>query len=317
MKNALRFIITYLILLIAGSIVGTVLYSLYLNVTNFTAGTPFELFNMKDVLRSYVYISGCLIFLICPFMAYYRIRHVFGILQTVSYAVISILSWFVLFPVTVNVNKFIVNRYNLTESEKTLSGGYFRTVDDTIYYLVADYDRTGNTPVIVIDTSSEKNVTFREIKPYENFELLTAGKNYSDVIIKGTFSSSSIPFLVNFKTLINNGIRTLEKNYLWYITFLSIAFALCSLYAFTAFFKWRLLNVGVHVLLTAGILSLNSMFYTSAFESLRMQISELSFFSFLGRFVYEPFLFVANILTGLIFILLGTVKYFLTLHSEE
>lgn len=316
MKKALTFILIYIVILFTGILLSTILYSLYLNVTGFTAGKPINLFNTPDILKSFFYVSACFCFLICPFLSYYRIRHSYGVLQTCAYVLIFLLTWAVIFPANAKLKQFVKNNFTYDQQQEALTGGYFRKVGDKIYYLVEDYNFDKTTRIIEIDTAEDLPVKYGVVFSDDDFELLTAGKNYRDVIIKSTFNVSSLPHIINFHSLVEYGEKALEGGILSYLCFLTLALALCSVYGITAFFEWRLLSVCAVALFTAGILSVNTLYFSPAFASIKNHIYNISLFNFLNGFIDNSFLLVLNCAVSLIFIAFGIVVFILHKNSE-
>ena len=317
MKKALTFILIYLTILLTGTLLSTVLYSLYLNVTGFTAGKPINLFNTADILKSFFYVSACLCFLICPLLSYYRIRHSYGFLQTCAYVLIFALTWAVIFPANAKLKAFVDSNFSNRQQKEALTGGYFRKVGGKIYYLVEDYNFDKTTRMIEIDTDEDIPVKYGVVFSDENFELLTAGKNYRDVIIKSTFTDSSFPHIINLRTLVDYGETSLNKGILSYLCFLTLALALASVYGITAFFEWRFLSVCAIALFSSAILSFNTLYFSSAFAPVKNHIYNISLFNFLNGFVDDSFLLVANCSISLIFIVFGIVIFIIHKSSGK
>ncbi|EID85846.1 hypothetical protein MSI_02740 [Treponema sp. JC4] len=313
MKKALYFILIYLVLLILGTLLATLLYSLYLNVTNFTAGQPMALFQTGDIIKSFFYISACYAFLIGPVLCYYRIRHPFGAAQTFAYIFIFALTWTVVFPMNYKLKTFVNNNYDFAtvEKEQGLTGGYFRKVGDKIYYLVEDYNYDRVTRIIELDTESDQAARYRVVFSDEAFELLKAGKPYKDIIIKSTFEDSSITNFINLKSLVDYGETSFSKGFIAYLCFLSLAFAICSIYGLSSMFDWNLLNVCAIVVSLSAILIFNSLYFSAAFQPVIRQIYKIGFFDFTNRFIQNSFLVFVNTVFGLIITTAGIIKFIL------
>ncbi len=313
MKKALYFILIYLVLLILGTVLATLLYSLYLNVTNFTAGRPMALFQTQDIIKSFFYISSCYAFLICPLLCYYRIRHPFGAFQTFAYIFIFALTWTVVFPMNYKLKNFVNNNYEFDALEKKqgLTGGYFRKVGDKIYYLVEDYNFDRVTRIIELDTEGDEAARYRVVFADDDFELLEAGKPYKDIIIKSTFDDSSITNFVNLKSIVEYGESSFAKGFIAYLCFLSLAFALSSVYGFSSLFDWDLLNVCAIVVSLSLILIFNSIYFSSAFEPVIRQIYKIGFFDFTNRYIENSFLVFINSVFGLLVTATGIIKFIL------
>ncbi|WP_027729281.1 hypothetical protein [Treponema sp. C6A8] len=319
MKKALYFILIYLVLLILGTLLATFLYSLYLNVTNFTAGRPMALFQTPDLIKSFFYISSCYAFLICPVLCYYRIRHAFGPLQTFAYIFIFALTWAVVFPMNYKLKTFVNNNYDFgkIEAEQGLTGGYFRKVGDKIYYLVEDYNFDRVTRIIELDTENDIPARYRVVFSDEDFELLKAGKSYKDIIIKSTFDDSSIANFINLKSLVEYGENSFSKGFIAYLCFLSLAFAICSVYGLSSLFDWNLLNVCAVVVTLSAILIFNSIYFSAGFAPVIRQIYKIGFFDFTNRFIQESFLVFVNSVFGLLLTVTGIIKFILKKSASK
>ena len=317
MKKALTFILIYIVILFTGTLLSTILYSLYLNVTGFTAGKAIKLFNTPDILKSFFYVSACFCFLICPLLSYYRIRHSYGVLQTFAYVLIFLLTWAVIFPANAKLKNFVNRNFSYDQQREALTGGYFRKVGDKVYYLVEDYNFDKATRLIEIDTDEDLPVKYGLVFSEDDFELLTAGKNYRDVIIKSTFVDSTLPHIINFRSLVDYGERALEGGLLSYLCFLALALALSSVYGITAFFEWHLLSVCAVALFSSGILSINTLYFSPAFTSIKNHIYDISLFNFLNGFIDNSFLLVANCAISLFFITFGIVVFILHKSSVK
>lgn len=319
MKKAVYFILVYLIILIGGCLLSTLIYSLYLNVTGFMAGKPSELFKSADLIKSFFYVTACLCLLVCPLMAYYRVRHASGVLQTLSYLFIFVVTWAVVFPFNLRLKNFVEKNYGseLAQENEGLTGKYFRRVGGMIYYLVEDYNYDKVTRVIEIDTDIDVPVKYGVVFADEDFKLITAGKNYKDVIIKSTFDVSRLSKYVQFRTLVSYGEAAIEKGFLQYLCFLSLALALFSVYGVSSFFEWPLLNVCGIFFFTSAILVFNTVYFSELFVVLKSHIYETGFFGFLGRYVDDSFLVLVNLITAFVFMLIGFIKFIFNAKSAR
>ena len=319
MKKAVYFILIYFIVMICGAVFSTLIYSLYLNVTNFMAGKPSELFKTSDLIKSFFYVTSCLSLLICPLMSYYRVRHSYGFLQSLAYFFIFAMTWFLIFPLNFKLQQFTEKNYGsqLADEKEGLTGKYFRKVGDKIYYLVEDYNYDKVTRLIEIDTDTDLPVKYGVVFSDEDFELIKAGKNYKDVIIKSTFDVSRLPFFIQFRSLVSFGQSSFAKGFIPYLCFLSLAFALFSVYGATSFFDWPLLNVCGIFFFTSAILVFNTLFLSDLFMTLKEHVYDTGFFGFLERYIDNSFLVFINLLTGLFFIITGSIKFILNSKSEK
>lgn len=319
MKKALKLISTYFLILICGLLFGTIMYSFYLNVRNFVAGNEIVLFSFSELAKAGIYVSYCMIFLICPVISYYRVRHPSGFPQIIAYVIICLFTWLVLFPGVYYLDK--IYEKNNTEPEPAVhfSKGYFRPGEEKVYFFTKDLgsknDYSPNT--VVIDTSDEGIVTFENLYDDYNFELTHLSNPYKEIQVKNSFNMRGNSIPVNFKMLIYVAKRSFSKNFLSYLEFLSLAVAICILFALSSFFEWRLINTTFIFFLTSLILSINSFYYSYSFISVKQKLTDNRFFTMLGRHIDEPLIFVANNLFTIIFVIVIVVRVIVKNHKDK
>lgn len=313
MKKGLKLLFIYFITLLASLIIGTVVYALYLDVTEFVAGSEGSGFSLLYVEQAFLFISGCAIILICSFICYYRTRHPYGFLQTLFYIILCLLTWAVLFPSLKMMNDHAKTRINYNYEQKDLTKNIFREANNHVYYFLRDFYKeplTGaDTPAIIIDTSEDGIVDYATVTDSADFELYSAASPYREILIKESFESSSLPVLIDFNLIVRRGELALQKGWSFYLGFLTLAFALCSLYGVTNFYNWKLISVVMIIFETAGILIVNTVYYYTRFAVLIFKLTNNKFFIFLNHFVDDPLLCLMNFLTGVVFITLGIVHY--------
>ena len=64
MKKALKLFVIYLIVLITGTVLGTILYSFYLNLLGFIAGREIKFFTDQELFKSACYLYHFM----CPYL---------------------------------------------------------------------------------------------------------------------------------------------------------------------------------------------------------------------------------------------------------
>lgn len=316
MKNAFRLMATYFVYFTLYILFGTFLYSIFQNALNFTAGSEIVFFRFKVVLSSFFCIVYSACFFICPFVAVYRVRHVHGILQTVAYILICLITWGVIFPSTYFLEKKVGNYINSDEEENVFSSGFFRETDKKIWYFTKNFDFLTEgeyqgknvSNVVIMDKSEDGNVTFEIAENSENSELVQQSKPFKEIGIKKALDFTKVFSFFNINLLVEFAKNALENGCRQYLQFLSIAFLLCSLYGISYFFDWRLLNV--YAILSAAIIivSFNIAFYFPFMKNFREYMNGMKFFDFLDNYIKEPFIFILNIMFGIVFSVIGCVK---------
>ena len=322
MKKALKLALVYLINLIVCTVIGTLLYSLYLNLLGFVAGREIKLFNDAELFRSLFYIMFCMLILILPLISYYRVRHPGGVLQFVVYLVLCILTWALLMPCCFKLRDFCLRKVSFEIKTESLSPNYFRQIDDDVYFFTREFrvkqkGRAPEAPVIIIDTSENGSVEFKTIGDYPNQDINKKALPFREVQVKKIFGEKENPVPFSFRTLIS----MIEGGYTWHLshllTLISFVILLCSVYGVTNLFDWRLLNTIMLFIITAAILTLNSVYFNPQFDSLKSRINSFGLFVALGGVVSEPLLFITNLFFTLLFITTGTIKFVVHRHSQK
>lgn len=322
MKKALKLVFIYLIILITGTVLGTLLYSLYLNLLSFVSGRDITFFKDAELFQSLFFVMPCMLIFIMPAIAYYRIRHPGGILQLIVYVILCMLTWIILMPGSVALKDFCSKRFSFESNRESLSPNYFRMVDDDVYYFTREFSvstqgRAPEAPAIIIDTSENGGVEYKSLGDYPSLVLNKKALPFREVQIKKIFGEDVNPLPVDFR-LLNSMISGAYAGGLGHIlTLISFVLLLCSVYGITNFFDWRLLNAVMLFVITALVLCLNSMYFLPQFHELKMRIMSIGFFRFLGGIVSEPILFILNCFFALVFILNGIIRFAVRRHARK
>lgn len=321
MKKALKLALIYLILLIVGIIPGTFLYALYLNVLDFVTGHEVVFFADSDIFNALFFVTYCMLFFICPLISYYRIRHPGGVLQFIVYVVLCLLTWIVLFPCILKLHDFCAERFSFEKESQYLSSNYFRKVDNRIYYFTKDFESKGSevpeTTAIIIDTSENGGVDSRLVRDYSTQDYNRKAAPFREIQLKKIFDKEKSAIPVNFHILIEMVSRAFSDGLPFFLTFLSFVLVLCSLYAVTSFFDWRLISSVMLFILAASIMCVNSMYYTSVFNAIKGRVANIGFFQSFGKIVSEPLLFLVNCIIALVFVILGIIKIAVRKHAGK
>ncbi|MBR5400905.1 MAG: hypothetical protein IK102_03745 [Treponema sp.] len=310
MKKAFKLILTYFLTGILATAVGVIFYSVYLGIQKYVAGSDFVIFQKEDFLRALFYVISCVIMFICAVMTYVRISNRGSVPQFIVFVLLSAVTWAVLIPVKFKIEDKVL--YNVKDSSKVLTGGYFRQDGNKVYYFTTDYNANPhiNTSAIVIDTTETGQVTMESITPSRDFVLFRNSAPYSDILIKNIFDEGNLSQpVISFSLIMQHAREALAKGWTFWLGFLSIAFALASLYGAADLFRWKLLNTGFMAVATFAILCTNTLYYHPVVTSFcRQYINNQKFFVFLSRYMDYPILVLANVLAGLVFIIIGIVR---------
>ncbi len=322
MKKALKLALIYLVVLILGTVLGTILYSFYLNLLDFVAGREITFFTDAELFKSVFYVMFCMLLFVLPLISYYRIRRPGGILQLIVYIVLCALTWIVLMPLSFEFKDFCNRRFSFESTREALSPNYFRKADDDVYYFTKEFretakDRAPEASAIIIDTTENGSVEYKTIADNPGFVLNSRAEPFRELQLKNIFGEDENPVPVDFRIL-NSMINGAYRGGLTHLlTLLSFVLLLCSVYGITNFFNWRLLNAVMLFVTTALIFCLNSVYFTPQFDSLKARLMENGFLRFVNGFVSEPILFIINCFFALVFIVSGIVRFAVRKHAKR
>ena len=322
MKKALKLALIYLIILISGTVLGTILYSFYLNLLGFVAGRDITFFTDVEIFKSVFYVLFCMFLFVHPVISYYRIRHPGGILQLIVYIILCLLTWVILVPGSFKLKDFFSKRFAFENTTESLSPNYFRKVGDDVFYFTKEFSigssgRAPEAPAIIIDTSEYGTVEYKTIGDYKNLSLNRKAEPFREVQLKSIFGEDKNPIPIDFRLLNSMISGAYSGGFPHFLTLLSFILLLCSVYGITNFFDWRLMNAVMLFVATALILCLNSLYFMPQFASLKAGIMSKSFFRAFGNIVSEPLLFLINCVIAILFIISGIVRYAVRKHMRK
>ncbi|MCR4579241.1 MAG: hypothetical protein K5681_02720 [Treponema sp.] len=322
MKKAINLIIMYFVFLIMGIVFGTLLYTMFSNLLNYVAGSNLQLFSVSSLFKSYLYMSYCMLFLSCPFLAFYRIRHPGGTSQGIAYIILCLVTWLLLLPANYKLTGFIANRF-VEESEKTyLSKDYFRQGDNEIFYFTNDFSKseygTMQADAVVIHLNNEDSyVDFRPIRDIPSFVLNEKAAPFKEILVSETFLDKSKLSVVDFKILVEEACNSISSGFFYFLFYLSFGLVICSLYSLTNLFDWRLLNSSLLFLLTASVLGFNSGVVSPWLAGISEALSSNPIYKFLADWTSDPLIFVGNCLFTLIILIIWIVTSAIKRHNQK
>ena len=322
MKKALKLAFIYLIILIIGTVIGTVLYSFYLNLLGFVAGREITFFTDEELLKSLFYVMFCMLLFILPLISYYRIRHPGGILQLIVYILLCMLTWVVLMPLSFKLRDVCNRKFVFTNTTESLSPDYFRMVDGDVYYFTKEFSksapgRAAETSAIVIDTSEHGSVEFKTIADHSNLALNRKAVPFREIQLKRIFGGDENPIPVDFRLLRSMINGAYSGGLSHWLTLLSFVLLLSSVYGITNFSDWRLVNAVILFICTALVYCLNTLYYSPMFDEIKVKIMSSGFFRAFGGIVSEPILFIINCFVAIIFMTAGIIRFAVVKHAKK
>lgn len=313
MKKGLKLCLMYLIFLLTGLFCCTMVYALYLHILDFVATPAGISFSIVYIEKSFLFMCSCAVIIIMPMVSYYRIRHPYGVVQTLFYIALCCLTWCVLFPAVTSLKESVYPKLDNDVRKEALSAEVFRPVNGKVYYFLRDFRTnpvTGaDTPAIIIDTSEEGGVEVADVKDSADFELYTEALPYREILLKDSFPNGNLKRFINLPLIIRRGELALQKGFTFFLGFLTFAFLLCSLYALTGYYRWKLISVVMIFLETVLVLIFNTIYFNNFMNPVIYKLTNNGFFTFLNRFMDEPLLCFINLISGIVIVIVGIVNY--------
>lgn len=244
----------FLAILVGGTLLGALLYSVYTICTTLVAGQGFETYHPM------IFMQGCLISfpvvfpLSALFMCFYLIRHKTKYWSPViAYSIVFVLVWVFFLPVVVNA--YASSMINIPgHSSRPISAGFFRSSDDYVFY----YSNVsiGNVAdgVCITNDPEEKNVF-----TFENIKLHASTNGFSDSLVE-----DAVVVPIGIEILYTGAALFLElivantnSGVINWLVFSSLALAIVSIMYIRKLSMWRLVNAVMILFLTSFIISLN------------------------------------------------------------
>ena len=291
-KKSILLIPAYIGITACCIVVGELAYMMYFNTAHLVAGRPLELFSVYALARGFFIVVPAFIVLSPLFFSLYRIRHSGGgFLPVIVYILLCAVMWIVIFPLFIEF-KWKTEQSSPPAPKTTLSSGYFRSYAGEAAYLLRDASAPERAAVVLKSTGDENAIGLAQV---DTNVMEAESAPFADILIRETVPS--------FPAWIGSGIDTIEmhaeqawKNgrFAW-LCFLSLALALCSTYAVSFCSDWRFVGILYLLIMDAGVLSFNLLYYSEYFTRLREAGAQLAnvlpFFARSG----DPLLICINI----------------------
>ena len=303
MKNILKFVLHYFLVILIFAVVGIFFNFLYDSSLRLVAGQDFVFDSFSLVKGFFIGLKLSIIFSAC-FMCLYRIRTgVRKLSLFFAYIFLGIFSWGIFYPAVLFFEQKV--SYKQKTIQTPLTKSYFRETDSKIVYFVTDQTENNATIISVEKSSpSEQNVTFGNEVLSSDF--IESSKPFSDPLIKKSFSDFPKQIFSPFLQIFDSSVMAMKGGLFSALNFLSFAFLLYSIYGFVIFSSWKLIDFCMIFCSTALIIALNSFYYLPAFKNVHSLI-ENSHFGIPGIEIVHSIL---NLTVGLLLIIFGCIIYF-------
>lgn len=318
MKKALKLLTIFFCYSIIGLFLGTFLYSLYENILNYVAGKKFVFFDINILKNSFFYIAGCLILFISSAVAYTRIRYKGGLSQLLVFIFVSAIAWLFCFPLVLKFGNEAISETVYLEQD--LSSGYFRAVNDDVYYFLdKDLENSDSVSFVHIDKNQNGKVTVESVKSQNELPLKNAAKPFKEILLSKNIQTEDVlAKLINCRLILQKAEVNLAKGWSFWFGFLSLGLVLCSIYGLSNFFNWKLINACLVMILTLLVLVFNTSFYNGSLDGFKnLGFWKLPFIQSFGKIVDEPVLVIINIFTAVCFIITGIVRFFIARKQNK
>lgn len=308
MKKAFKIVGFYFFSFAFILIVGTFFYAIFLSILKFSAGTNGSLFTKSLIFKAFKDVAMSCCFLLCPLVTVYRIRHKGGLSQLLFYIALCGLTWLFLLPISLTKLNFVKTE---DVQKKVLSKNYFRESDNEIFYFTEDLEQDGKeVQSVVINPTKDNSIQIKQIKADKDFVLFAQAAPYNDTFTKEAFSGGTLLGKLEYAKLFSSARIALNKGFSFWLFFLSLALAICSVYGLSNVTNWKLLNTGGVFFSTFLILFINVFYYDSKLQGFRTKLLQNGAFSSLSKIMDEPFLVLINLLFSFICIMIGIIVYF-------
>lgn len=313
MKNVLKLLLAYFLVLLIGCVIGTIIVSEFFTTLQLVVGKRQEFFSTQVLLESLIVVIPIII-VICPMMVcFYVSRHNSKKISTViTYIIICLVTWIVLFPAYLtfsqkfprNIAQYLSNKSSVPSRNLLLSSEYFRRDGRFVYYHIRDDLSEIDIEAVAIDMDGSNHTNMIMEMRYASELLQKQSFPFDDILIRDAMSFSMIPpFFNGYINILSNARSAWNSGIFSWLFFALFGAALCSVYAFVGMSSWKIINsIGI-IFWTVAIVALNSSYYST----LRNFIKIPQLPGFLANIENAP-LALANFLFFFIFLLIGIIS---------
>lgn len=324
MKNALKMMLSYLMFLVIGTVVGILIIVEFLATVGLIAGRTQTIFANEFFIRAFFIVVPVIIVGSGTFLALYAVRHhAKKAVSAVTYVFLCLFTWLVIFPaflVFSESSSFLAQFDSVEKLAETndapLSKNYFRRIGNFIYFITDETPKesrpiTINTVTGLQEEKSDSVVIFMESTDPGSmmFEvssvsdiLKVQAEPFTDTLIRDTMSYEFLPlFYRSFDLLMATAKNAWDGGIINWIFFASLGCALCSVYAFIGMSRWRIINTLAVILMTAFIVVYNYLYFAGFIPIIDIPLGGI--FSRIDNLFLE----LINFCVAIVFILIGVI----------
>lgn len=313
MRKVISLVLDYFLTLLVGFAIGMFICVQYFDSINLVAGERF--FVSKETFVLGIFCTLPVMFLLLPFaLVLYKIRHKDSPAASfATFAILSILNWFVLYPVTLKLQTLAEKNFsgNADFSKlNELTPGYFRRSSGNLYFFNKKTEENSADVIILKDSAGQLDFAKEEkLDVSANSDFYKNSSPFRDPLVKETMTGIPYRAINIFHSIKTQAVRAWSYGIIPWLCFSSIGFALCSLYSLIKFSSWRMVNALAALVFSGAVLWFNDFYFSAANNAMRNFLQSFFYESGkLGFFIdngIEFPLMIINLIFGVIFTAIG------------
>ena len=302
LSNALKLLVSYIVIMLVGTFLGAVLYTIYSLCTTIVAGELISFFDPALFMKGIFVCAPVIMAASGMLMIFYLIRHSSGSwLPILFYIIIYLSTWIFLMPLSFSVEHVFLERHKaVTLATPNVSSGYFRRSGPYISYF-SKVDDTNYVSGLCIDA----NGASKEVYTFSDMILVQGDEIFVDSLVQ---ENMGMPGFVADMFIYGSGLLQIGRvehrhGFFHWLCFATMGLAIAAIAGLRHVSKWRLVNVVLMFYSMFLILFLNIYSYFESFLT-PLVVYMNGILEKVIR-VENPFLLTSNLLLAFIFALTG------------
>ena len=308
MKTVLVELLAFALICVLGTAAGGFIIMIYHSVTSFVVGSQMTLFDAPLFINGAIYFFPILLLFAPMFLFLSLVRHprynkVLGVL---TIALLSMAAWIFLAPVSYKIAR--EQDLSLKEKPSELTAGYFRKIDNRLYYFTfisGNYVKGLRVKDEYFSTGNSKKYISKLDGGYINFKRDSLG--FSDPLIGETLTPS--PILMSFSSGIalvqKEAAAASESGVIPWLLFSSMMAALVMIGVIISASEWKLADAFYITFDTFVIITLNCFYFQGRFANIVGAINDIGGFA---EIIGQNFQTALNCAIIFALVMLGGIK---------
>lgn len=308
MKTVLIELLSFALICVFGTAVGGFLIMLYHSVTSFVVGSQISIFNAQIFINGAIIFFPILLLFVPMFLFLSLVRHprYNKVSGAITIAVLSLAAW--IFAAPFSYKTVQQKSIALDEKPSELTAGYFRAIDERLYYFTFVSGNFVNGIRINQDYFNSGNSS-RSVKKISNTPLnfKRDALGFSDPIIGENLTPPPVlmAFLGGIGTVQQKAYEACSEGMIPWLLFSSLMAALVALGAIVSASEWKLADAFYITFDTFAIITLNCFYFLGRFDTFVNAINNVGGFALI---IGQHFQCAMNCAIILLLISLGTFK---------